>query len=60
MNEKTEKDFDERHRHVQNFTMEFKALVRKYMKEYPENDFDAETLMQMQDVTSCYSPFIWS
>ena len=57
---KTEDDFDARHEHVENFTKEFKELVRKYMKKYPTNDFDAETLMMMQDRTSCYNPYVWS
>lgn len=57
---KSEQDYDKRHEHVQAFSKEFKQLVRKYMKKYPTNEFDAETLAMMQDKTSCYNPFIWS
>lgn len=42
------------------FHQDFKALVRKYMPQYPTNDRDAGLLVEMQDRTSCYSPWIWS
>ncbi len=52
--------FEKDYQHIQQFAEEFKTLVRKYMPEYPDNDHDAVLLMQMQEQTSCYSPWVWS
>lgn len=45
---------------LQNFNVEFKQLVRKYMPEYPETPERLDVLYAMQDRTSCFAPFIWS
>ena len=44
------------------FLVEFKALVRKYVPEYPISDKEGqmELLHLMQDRTSCFAPYIWS
>ena len=42
------------------FLEEFKALVRKYVPDYPEDDETLELLYAIQDRTSCFSPYIWS
>jgi hypothetical protein len=42
------------------FADEFKALVRKYMPQYPQNGRESQLLAMLQEQTSCYSPWIWS
>jgi hypothetical protein len=42
------------------FADEFKALVRKYMPQSPQNGRESQLLAMLQEQTSCYSPWIWS
>lgn len=51
----TEEEFQK----LEDFNREFKALVRKYMPEYPRTADQARFLGAMQDRTSVFSPFIW-
>lgn len=53
--------FDEKLDKAEAFQREFKALVRRYIPEYPCQDADnLEVLYLMQDKTSCFTPYIWS
>jgi len=58
--EYTEEDYERRHQKAEEFSVEFKALVRKYFPEYPVNSFEMDLLYNIQDRTSCFSPYIWS
>ena len=51
--------YEERHEMLEQFSKDFARLVRRYMPEYPNNAFDADTLAMMQDRTSCYNPYVW-
>ena len=51
-----EEDEEERvHEHVQQFAKEFAQLVRKFAPTY-----DPNLVAMMQDMTSCFSPYVWS
>lgn len=54
------KDDEEAWEQVQEFSRRFAMLVREFMPEYPHDDQGCLMLMQMQEHTSCYSPYVWS
>lgn len=46
---------------AQCFGADFRRLVRRYMpNDYSESDESSDLMCQMQDKTSCYSPYIWA
>jgi hypothetical protein len=65
----SEEDLDKNQEQANAFARDFKALVRKYVPAYPstESGLDQKEQMrqsmllyQMQDMTSVFSPFVWS
>lgn len=50
---------EERWQKAQAFGAEFAKLVRRYMPEHNNSEDYVELLPQMQDKTSCYSPYVW-
>jgi hypothetical protein len=49
---------DDQHARCMAFADEFARLVRRYIPEYVSEDAK-EMLPLMQDMTSCYSPYVW-
>lgn len=48
-------DGETRHKLKEEFSREFRDLVRKYSP-----DYDVQWVGELQDLTSCFSPHIWN
>ena len=46
---------DELHEKLQEFSVDFAKLVRKYCPKY-----DPEYVTLLQERTSCFNPYVWS
>lgn len=55
MRPRSEEEEERIHEHVQQFAKEFAQLVRKFAPTY-----DPNLVAMMQDMTSCFSPYVWS
>lgn len=58
----TEEEDEQNHEKAQQFAEDFAKLVRKYIPT-PIRDctpVEENLLARMQDMTSCYSPYVWS
>jgi hypothetical protein len=57
----TESEYEDNCEKSQEFLKEFKALIRKYVPDYPETtEKELQLLYMIGDCTSVFNPYVWS